>query len=122
MPRGEAMLARGLELPLHFARFRLERIEIAVVALDVDAPIDDGGRGDDTAAGAGLPHLLAGLRAHRIHGVIAAAEVDDAVSDGRRGEHRRLSLELPLHAGERGSTCTLYEPTVLRVTPKHRTL
>src|SRR5205085_3922426 len=69
------------------ARFRVDRVQVAVPAADVDSAIDYRRRGVDHVAGGELPLQDAGLRVGRVDISVAAPEVDLAVRDrGRGGE------------------------------------
>ena len=81
----DGVVLAALERPPLLARFRVDRVEVAVPAADVDSAIDYRRRGVDHVAGGELPLQDAGLRVGRVDISVAAPDVDLAVRDGGRG-------------------------------------
>src|SRR5258706_7228326 len=76
--RGETSLTFGLETPLFLAGLGLDRVEVAVQAVDVDQPTGDGGGRIDGTVGRELPALGPVSRVYGVEIVIATANVDHA--------------------------------------------
>jgi hypothetical protein len=94
----EPALSPGDELPYRVAGFRVERVELAVVAAHVDAVAVHRRGCRHGSAGGPLPELPAGLGVDRINIAVVAAKVQHLVLPHRRGDHPIAGRKGPLDA------------------------
>jgi hypothetical protein len=93
----KAPFACSFEFPLERSSRRINRVEVAVVAQEIDEAIRDRWTGCDSPICFELPFLRACLQIHSIQTVIIAAEINGVPSDGRRRQDLRPGVELPFH-------------------------
>ena len=119
MRGGEAMLAGGLEPPLQFAGGGVHRVEVVVIAADVNHAIGYcRGRGD-VAARLEFPLERAGREVDGIEIVVVAANVGHAVSQGWRGDDGAVGLELPFDPAEVRDASAAINAGVLGIAAEH---
>jgi hypothetical protein len=82
---GETAFAGEREFPFLRAGGRIDGVEVAVVAGEIDQAVGDRRRGSDAALGFEFPFFRAGVAVEGVEEVVAASDVERVSGDRRRG-------------------------------------
>jgi hypothetical protein len=82
---GEAAFEGQCEFPFLRAGGRIDGVEVAVVAGEINEAVGDRRRGSDAALGFEFPFFRAGVAVECVEEVVAASDVERVSGDGGRG-------------------------------------
>src|SRR5580704_14859825 len=114
----EAPLPRGGELPQLPAAGGIQRVEVAVEALDVERATGQRRGGGDAAVGGEFPAQRTAMRIDGINVMVAAAEEHQSATYGWGGYDRPAGAKLPFHAVQHWHARVSVDATVARIGPE----